>query len=458
MSTPWQPPRPQWQPPDPRRERRRTLGITALVAGCILAPFLLIGGLAAYAWLISDRSEEPASPRPTYRMAGELTGRTAWTVPATSRTDRYAWQAGQTLVYAEKVTGAFTGLSVRDGSVRWRYRLPAQVQRDANVSRICSVTAQPLNGLIGVSYQRALPGKRPVECSGLLLLDLASGKPRWDIVRQNRVQPHLTFAAGRLVVTDYGVIGYDLVTHRPAWSRHFEASDDCQVTSLAAAQRHLAAALFCGPTRWLQAWTLDAATGAVRTRTPLGPKPARPGMSVATVLSADPVVIAHSPVDLTTMRGDDVVSTLSDDHRQVQSSVHMPPRVVFDNDDAHAAVTVSGRRMLVPTQDGRLSLIDLYSGQPVWVRVDLAPSVTARPADVLVATVDETTAHGLATDGTGAAAVFRADLRSGDITLLGPASVPELVDRTAAATLFWNGSRMYGVNSGDSDTAVFALE
>jgi putative pyrroloquinoline-quinone binding quinoprotein len=420
--------------------------VTALVGGCILAPFLLIGGLAAFAWLRDDGSEDPASPRPTYRIDGELTGRTAWTVPATSEEDRYAWQTGQTLVYAEK-SGAFTALSVRDGSVRWRYQA---------VGPICSVTRAPHNGLVGVSYQRAQRGNRPVDCSGLLLLDLATGKPRWDVERRNRVGTHLTFAAGRLVVTDYGVTGYDLATHRPVWSRHFEASDNCQVMSVAAAQRYLAAAVFCGDVRWLQAWTLDAATGAVKTRAPLEPKPAKPAMSITTVLSADPVVIAHSPIDLTTMRSVDVVSTLSDDYRRVQSSVRMPPRVVMDTDTVHPAVTVVGQRMLVPTADGRLSLVDLYSGQPVWVRVDLAPSGAGDPAEVVVAKADQTTAYGLATDITGSVAVFRADLRTGDVTLLGPASVPGLV--RDAPRLFWTGSRMYGVNGGDTGTAVFALE
>jgi outer membrane protein assembly factor BamB len=385
-----------------------------------------------------------------------LQGRLDWTAPAASTTDRFGWLAGTTLVYADRDTGLVTGLDTRDGTERWTYRLPPAVHADPGVDRICAATKHVLQGTVAISFQRDRPDGRVIDCSGLVLLDLRTGRTRWETVRQNRVTPDLAFAGGRLLVADVTVSAYDLAGPRPRWTRSFE-SDNCQVVSVAGSVRVVAVAAECGAVHQHEAWTLDSATGNRRTRVKIGPRPTRATSAHAQVVSADPVVIAYTPVDAEQADTPQILSTLTDNRRSVRSSLELPPRASYQ--DGRPSVMISGRRMVVATEDGRLLCYDLRTGRTNWIRTDLAPDGHAEEVSsgrAFLAGTDGTFVYGVVADLSGRTGVFGANLDSGAVTMLSPALVTPF-KRIDPPVLFLSGNDLYGVNGGEQYGAAFAI-
>lgn len=429
-----------------------------VISAFVFGPALLITGLVVLALVVLNRDEEPEEAIPTYRTESELTGRVTWSAPAGEPGSRLGWVSGDIFAYADKRTGRFTGRATADGKVRWQYQVPKAVQAEGeNSERICSTTPSAYGGVIAVSYQRMRKsGNQSVECSGLLLLDLNTGKPRWDVVRRNLVQPDLVFAGGRLVLEDYLAVGYDLTSPKPRWSKDF---GECRMRDLAGDPKVVGAAVECGPNGRVQAWLLDPATGAVRTRTNIGPAPTKPSMALSQVLSANPLVIMHSPIDLKNMHSQSVVSTVSADGRRVQSEFPMPKHRLTDG--AEPAVLVTGQRMLIPTDDGKLTSYDLRTGQPVWVRVDLAPDGHATKLTrgaVYLAGTEGRAAYGLVVDRLDErAAVFRANLETGDVAMISPVLDKPPLGRDDLAGVFWDDGRLYVLNNGDKPSEAFSV-
>ena len=394
---------------------------------------------------------------PVYPVTDVLKGELAWTAQAETTSNRLGWLAGSTLVYADRDTGQVTGIGTADGAERWTYRLPPPVREDDGVDRICATTRKVLMGTVAIAFQRELPGRRLVDCSGLVLLDLRTGKPVWETVRTNQGVPDLAFAGGRLVVADGTVTTYELDDRKPSWTRGY-AAEECQVVSVGGTTKVLAVAAECGPLRRHEAWTLDPATGNRRTRATVGPKPTRATTVPAQVVSAEPLVIAYSPLGADDAEtGRQIIATLTDDRRKVRSSFQLPDRARYD--EAAQTVVVSGHRLVVSTDDGRLVRYDLRSGRVAWVRPDLAPDGHAEGVSsgrVFLAGSDGEVVYGMVADLSGRTGVFAADLDSSVLTMLGPA-LPTPFKRFSPPVIFLSGKFLYGVNSGEQFGAAFAL-
>ena len=404
---------------------------------------------------IDGESSRPAFP--TYLVDAVLQGRLDWTAPAASTTDRFGWLAGNTVVYADRDTGQVTGLDTRDGSERWTYHLPAPVRADPGVDRICAATRHVLQGTVAISFQRDRPDGRAIDCSGLVLLDLRTGRPRWETVRENRMTPDLAFAGGRLVIADVTVTAYDLTSPTPRWTRSFESSNSCQVVSVVGGVRVVAVAAECGAVHQHEAWTLDSATGNRRTRVTIGPRPTRAASAQAQVISAEPVVIAYAPVDAEQADTPQMLSVLTDNRRSVRTTLQLPPRASYQ--DGSPSVVIRGPRMVVSTEDGRLLCYDLRTGRTNWIRTDLAPDGHAEEVSsgrAFLAGTDGTFVYGVVADLSGRTGVFSANLDSGAVTMLSPALVTPF-KRISPPLLFRSGKALYGVNGGDQYGAAFAI-
>ena len=430
----------------------------SLVVGAwVCAPLLVILAVFGAVKLFGFGDDEATRTFPAYPVADVLRGELAWTAPADSTSNRLGWLFGSTLVYADQDTGRVTGISTADGTERWTYRLPPAVREDADVDRICSSTRKVSMGMVAIAFQRELPGRRLVDCSGLVLLDMRTGKPVWETVRVNQGVPDLVFAGGRLVVGDGSVTAYELDDPKPRWTRGYQ-SEECQVVSVAGTTKVLAVAAECGPLRQHEAWTLDPATGRRRTRTAVGPKPTRATTVPAQLVSADPVVVAYSPLGADDAEtGRQTIATLTADRRTVRTSIQLPERARYDENTQ--TVVVSGQRLVVASDDGRLICYDLRTGKPAWVRPYLAPDGHAEGVSsgrVVLAGTDGEYVYGMVADLSGRTGVFAANLGNSTLTMLGP-SLTTPFKRFSPPVIFLSGKALYGVNSGEQYGAAFAL-
>lgn len=430
---------------------------SVVIGGWVCAPLVLILLVFGVVKLAGIGSDGASRTFPVYPVADVLRGELAWTAPAESTSNRLGWLAGTTLVYADVDTGQVTGVSTGDGAERWTYRLPPPVTEDAGVDRICASTRKVFMGTVAIAFQRELPGRRLVDCSGLVLLDVRTGKPVWETVRTNQGVPGLAFAGGRLVIADGNLTAYDLDSSKPLWTRGYQF-EECLVGSVGGTTKVLAVAAECGSLRRHEAWTLDPATGNRRTRTTVGSKPDRANTIPAQIVSAEPLVIAYSPIGADggeTSR--QAVSTLTDDRRKVGSTFQLPERARYDG--VNQTVVVSGHRLVVSTEDGRLVCYDLYTGRAAWIRPDLAPDGHAEGVSsgrVFLAGSDGKVVYGVVADLSGRTGVFAADLESSVLTMLGP-PLRTPFKRFSPPVIFLSGKFLYGVNSGEQFGAAFAL-
>jgi hypothetical protein len=219
----------------------------------------------------------------------------------------------------------------------------------------------------------------------------------------------------------------------------------------------VAVAAECGAVHQHEAWTLDSATGKLKTRVTIGPRPTRATSSQAQVLSAEPVVIAYTPADAEQTDTPQILTTLTDDRRSVRSSVQLPPRASYQ--DGSPSVVISGQRMVVATDDGRLLCYDLRTGRPYWDRADLAPDGHAEEVSsgrAFLSNTDGRFVYGVVADLSGRTGVFRAQLDGGTVTMLSPALATPF-KRISPPVLFMSKKALYGVNSGDQYGAAFVI-
>jgi hypothetical protein len=433
---------------------RRALVIVLAVIG-VLGVLAIAGVVALLVWVqrVSDAEEREARSYPTYPAAHSLPGRPTWVTPVDPKgATRYSWRSGELVVYADERTAQVTALSARDGRKRWTYQVPA-----APVDyRLCS-RSEAAGGLIALTYPRGT-GER--DCSGLVLLDLATGKPRWNLVRPNRIQGiGLAIAGDRLVLADLDLAGLDLRTGAVRWSQR-ERDLGCGVAELLATARTVAATAKCGPTGRREAWTLDPATGRPLTRVALEPTPAKPQMSLARLKSAEPLVVALTVVNLRSMRSADVLTTLAAGNRAVQSSITVPESESAVLVEEPSALAISGHRLVLPGRDGRLTGWNLKTGRLVWVRDKIAPDGGASRltlSKVLIAGADRSGVYGVAVGQTEpGAGVFRVDPGSGAITMISPQLDETLIDSYGDVRLFWSGG-LYGVSDARGHPVAFGL-
>ena len=334
--------------------------------------------------------------------------------------------------------------------------MPARAQAEPGDHRLCT-RSEAVGGLVALTYPR---GARQSDCSGVVLLDLATGKPRWNIVRPNRIEgTGLAIAGGRLIVGDLDLAGVDLRTGAVRWA-HRERDLGCGIADLMATARTVAATATCGPTRRREAWTLDPATGRALTKVQLEPTPAKPTMALAVLKSAEPLVVALSVVNVRSMNSTAQLVTLAPGNRTAQSRIDLPQKTAAVVSDDSASLAISGHRLVLPGSDGRLSGYDLRTGQLLWVKDLIAPDGAAGKrtlSEVLLAGADQRGVYGVAVSRTEpGAGVFRVDPVAGAITMISPVLDPSLVSSSGDTWLFW-ADGLYGVNGEPKYPVAFAL-
>lgn len=437
----------------PSRSDRTALIVVLVLIG--LLTLLAVGGVVgviAWARHAEEADAREARQYPTYPAAHSLAGKPAWvTATGEQQAMRFAWRTGDLLVYADRQAGLVAALSARDGAKRWTYQVPAAPRG----YRICERSAASA-GLIALSFPR---GSKTNDCSGLVLLELATGKARWTIHRPNRIYSGLAITRGRLIVADLDLVGLDLRTGAVRWT-HRERDLGCGIQNLMATPGTLAATGSCGKTGRHEAWTIDPVTGRALTKVPLEPTPAKPRMAIAELKSVEPLVVAHSLVNLREMDSTGRLTTLAPGNRKVLTSVALrlaEGRVVGGDSSVMA---VSGHRAVLAGTDGRLTGRDLRTGRLLWARAMIDADGAADRAtntDLLIAGADEDGVYGIAVDaGATRAGVFRADPETGAIRMISPVLSPSPIGRSGDPWLFWSNG-LYGVNAEQGLPVAFAL-
>ncbi|GAB3437429.1 outer membrane protein assembly factor BamB family protein [Flindersiella endophytica] len=92
--------------------------------------------------------------------------------PAKDVSTLLAWTTNDLLVSAGKGAGAVVALDKGDGSVQWKYRVPGAE------GEICTASSGLLKNAAALSYRS---NDLDHNCRGLLLLDLGTGKPKWNL-------------------------------------------------------------------------------------------------------------------------------------------------------------------------------------------------------------------------------------------------------------------------------------
>lgn len=209
-----------------------------------------------------------------------------WTAPYDSSaklTTEGVWTTGGSLVRvrADQIVSYQAGT----GRQQWTLAVPGLDVACAVSAQAAAQqrTGQPGVGLIGY-------GKDGGSCDHVLAVDLGSGRQLWSkqVAADFKGDQGSGFVAAdgdtAMVVTAGGVLGYDLRTGAPRWTRPAPAGCDDQ--TLAAAQRSVVALAAC--VRGFAVIDLDPASGRQLWRTQV-PQPVSTYQFA--ILSADPVVV-----------------------------------------------------------------------------------------------------------------------------------------------------------------------
>lgn len=429
---------------DTPRRRRRQL-IIALVAGALLTAAGCSG---------SDDKPAPQA-QPSYAMAGKV----AWTQGPAAAEDnphRLAWSTPNLLVSLDRSSGLVRALDTATGQQRWTYQVPVKVNDDRSLYGVCGASSEVVGGAVAITYQRGTPEPQSM-CTGLLLLDLATGKPRWSKTEHTPVGTTVEIGAG-LVISDPEVpfgtghftkrilVTFDAATGRPRWTADpLKFGKDCDGDLHNAAQRVIAADARTIATTFdcaggQQLWTFDPRSGR--------PKP---GAVIEQAYSALTFVSLRSPVVLT-----DGTKTyvLTEDgsrvkyHLQGVGSTNVnpgtPPRLF------------RGRSALI-VADTRYSTVaawDLKSGDTIWYRELGKQQPQGSPATPFIAHVGDDGVV-LVLGGTAEEVrIAKLDPATGEQTDLSPVLKTDLFNEADAVWWFWDGKRVIGLHDDDRSLNV----
>lgn len=422
----------------PAGPRRGPTVLIAILAGLAVVAAVVVAGVL----VVRDGDGEaagPGTPVPSFAMAGKYT----WTGPsgdsAVSDQARLAWALDDLLGYANLDTGAITALRKSTGEPAWEYRVPEPEDR-AGDRVICTASRDLLNDAVAVVYARA-GAPQNQDCTGLMLFDLRSGKPRWTV--KDRVpgySPESTrveVAAGMVMFSGLRRLdAFDAVTGARRWSLDLsKLGADCGSAHVGADPRELVAAVRCSGRDELV--TLDPASGRVRTRTALSDEG-------AIVLSVNPTV--------TYSTGKGVAQVLSPDRRKVAHTIAAAVDTGTSWPEAPRTIRVWKSYLIAValTPAPPVTVWDLRTGQRLWSKV--VPLGEGPPeadwSSPAIAGVDErgivclTREIGVAKDAKHR--VVRLDLATGRPTQLTPMLEAPPHD-PRSSWLFVDQGRIYGV-------------
>ncbi|GAB3419206.1 PQQ-binding-like beta-propeller repeat protein [Flindersiella endophytica] len=303
-----------------------------------------------------------------------------------------AWATDDLVVSTAKGAGQIVAQTKSDGSVRWTYDLPDGV--------ICAASRGVLNGAVALAY--GADGARQDSCEGLLLLDLGSGEPRWDVTPPGDLSA-VEVAGGHVVgaLRNYDrqnidvVAGFDAAAGDRRWAYESEChgmklrtSDD----GFVGGRERIAFAGRCGAGAYQpnEVRMLDAVTGRLIYSLQLQSQD-----SDAQILSAAPLVVYQTVADPTgapesgSVQGlvqvvDGVPGAWSPTYFRVKAH---PGQRIGDRSDV-----IDHRFMVVTTEAGGWATWDLNGGKDHWRRARITAEVDG----------DQATASGLVrTSGKG---------------------------------------------------------
>jgi hypothetical protein len=417
-------------------------GATGLVIGAIAAGAVLAVLAVTTVFLLVRKGEDEPAPEGAARsfpMAGQI----AWTAePATSEpkdANRQAWQTDDLVVYLDVRSGQFRALDPATGRPRWGYEVPTDLPAGTSTDIVCAASKNARDGAVAVVYARAFEGS--YRCSGLMLLDLTTGEPRWD-----KPQPGLFDARsvdiGAGVVTTVvfpGAVAFDTATGARRWSMDTEKiPGDCAPRQISAGAKALALWVECAGERQ-QIWTLAPRTGRPTARAPI------PGERLA--------FVGLEPVTVLTDHSD--VQVLSADGRRVEHSFGVShPAGYASLPDAPPAVVRWKSTLVALGPRGSVDAWDLRSGEQLWSRQPRLPGEEGLLADGFphIAAVDDKGVVCVLSGIPNKAAVARLDLGTGAQADLSRSFETEEFDMIDELWWFWDGRRAVGVRDHNPTT------
>lgn len=412
--------------------------IPLLVIGLVL---VLAGG-GTTAWFLTSGDAEAAKPAPPPALDPVLTGKVAWQLPeveiGAEANFLRSWSSDDVVVGVAE--GGITAWSTASGEKMWQIAPPAQ----PGGGMFCGASGSAVKGIGAVSYgARDLPGMSTDSCTGIMLVDLKTGQPRWNVpvpVPKGDLPPDSlrVDVAGDRVVYGYNarVTGLNVADGSEVWTYR---DPECMIGSYKAEGGTVAFFRNCGGDEGSMR-TLDSATGRVKGDASL------PRGAYANVVSADPVVLSVQNPDASTPEGTYVVFDEQGNKRssiaqQLDSGRLNAEPVGGYGRDQYRVVLSHG--MLVTATKPRYSgasneivAFDLDTGKLRWSK-SLGLDASSLP---FAATEDGV----LAING-GSPQVMRLSWKSGTIRTSTKPYSPLRLDASDYA-LHWGGDAVHGVN------------
>jgi outer membrane protein assembly factor BamB len=367
-----------------------------------------------------------------------LADRIVWSTPGEPLFERdlRAWMTDELLISTDLETGKVVAQAKADGSVRWTYQVPGA--KDPR-GEVCAVSGSTLNGAVALAYRPAGDG-----CGGLMLLDLGTGRPRWNVtLAKEGLEFTAVDVAGDLVVGVFRgassfqtFAGYDAGSGAQRWQR----DSGCEGTgndNLVGSPSRIAFVGSCRNERSDvdEIRSLDPATGRELSRFQLEGREAN-----LKVVSAEPLVVYDPDAGR--------MLVLSQDGRRI-STEFAAKHSVIDPDRS----SVVGDSFVMVAEDRGWSAWDLRTGKLRWEGGGSDVDV-----DGVIMYADERVVTGehdlvLQADHIDEVALLRLDPRTGTASAISPALESDL---DLSGRWFLDGQQVYVVG-GPGQAVAFTI-
>ncbi|GAA3833035.1 hypothetical protein GCM10022226_62910 [Sphaerisporangium flaviroseum] len=418
--------------------------------------------------------------------AEELTGKVGWQVAADSGSARDlsgvlgSWSVPGAVVRADDA--AIVSRDAASGEQRWGLRPPQG-------GKFCGVSQEASDGVVALAYglERELPyvkNLRTVDCSGVVLVDLATGKTRWQadlsetysaktLRRIGGSRPRtisLAIAEGTVAVAYYwSMVGLSLDDGATRWEvKQFptKAGDStCVFTDVLVGPAGAVTLASCDRAHPIALVSFDPGTGKQRWRTDLSAAELGSEMgSGKWLVAADPVVVAVPKGDgpgKYLVLGDTGQVTTTISQTGSYGTLDMRAIGLSGGGRYRYRTVVSGDTLVTATEAAKVSdlrdtnslvAFDLASGRPRWSK-GLSKTSTTVPA-----VVDRDTVIAVRTGNyEEPPQAYRLKLADGSGGPMGPAYGRELIYTPANCLYRFTGNGLFLVSNLDRKMSAALL-